>query len=209
MDEGINKKKIFREFIVAFLITMSMATFSSRARSSHGYNSNDVLAQQTRHDIYKLIEENEGMHFRMICRKLDRKMGVVQYHISVLEKEGLIRSVKDGRYKCFFVTNKNRDPLVYRPYTELNQEQKKVRQNMVTSMRRVTPSNILTNLATHSKVSHQELAKLCNVSPQAITFHCQKLSNMGLIDSIKEGRQKYYTLTDAAKEILPYIDINN
>ena len=64
---------------------------------------NELLTQETRNAIYEVIKKNPGVHFREVCRSLDRKMGVVQYHARLLEEAGLIQSFGDGRYKRFFI----------------------------------------------------------------------------------------------------------
>ena len=83
-----------------------MTSFSGRGKYSRDNKKENVPDQETRNSIFQLIKDNEGLHFRKICRMLDKKMGVVQYHVSVLEKGNFIRSVRDGRYKCFFCTDR-------------------------------------------------------------------------------------------------------
>jgi predicted transcriptional regulator len=199
-----------RHTLAFFIVAMSMATFTGRnVRGSSGYlTEDDILSQKTRSDIYQIIDENEGMHFRKICREIDKKMGVVQYHISVLEKNGLIRSVKDGRYKCFFSTRKGKsDATEYRPDLALSNDDKKLRESVVTAIKRKTPKKIIDEIIEKDKISHQELAKICEVTPQAITFHCQRLEKTGIIASIKVGRQKYYTLGEGIRPLLEFIDL--
>ena len=188
---------------------MTMATFSGRSvRGSSGYlTEEEVLTQKTRNDIYQIIDKNEGMHFRKICREIDKKMGVVQYHISVLEKNGLIRAVKDGRYKCFFSTRKGKsDANVFRPDTLLSNEERKLRESVVTAIKRKTPNIIINEIKDKKKISHQDLAKICEVTPQAIPFHCQRLEKTGIISSIKVGRQKYYTISEQIIPLMKFIN---
>ena len=181
-----------------------MATFSGDSKAQTAYSDpDDLLSQKTRADIFNLIDQNEGMHFRKICRKLDKKMGVVQYHISVLEKHGYIKSIKDGRYKCFFSEKHTLQEQFQ--MQQMTEDQQELRQFLITSMKRKTPKIIIEALMDDEKVSHQDLAKLCDVSPQAITFHCQRLTELSLIDSEKIGRQKYYQLSDEVKEIIHLI----
>ena len=72
-----------------------MTSFSGRGKYSRDNKKENVLDQETRNSIFQLIKDNEGLHFRKICRMLDKKMGVVQYHVSVLEKGNFIRSVRE------------------------------------------------------------------------------------------------------------------
>jgi len=195
-----------RNFAIALLLSISMTTFSS-SNYVKGINSinepNKVLTQETRNTIYKFIENNQGVHFRKICRDVGKKTGVVQYHLSVLEKNGLVRIVKDGRYKCFFTTR--RSCLEYKPEDDLTREQREFREKVITTMKRKTPEKIMKNLIENEETTHQTLAKICDVTPQAITFHAKRLEGLGLIKSAKIGRQKVYSITDRVTQIVNFL----
>ncbi|MHA1109911.1 MAG: winged helix-turn-helix transcriptional regulator [Promethearchaeota archaeon] len=203
-------KKFIRHLTIALLISMSMVTISGTGKkySRSAYGTSDVLTQSTRNAIYKNIKQNEGTHFRKICRDMDRKAGVVQYHISILEKKGLIKSIQNGRYKCFFVTNKGRDPTKhFEKKDELSFEQRSMREKVIAATKRETPKKIISHLNTKPNSSHQEIAGICGVTPQAITFHCQRLEQNLLISSYKVGRQKFYILTESVTQIMPYLSL--
>jgi predicted transcriptional regulator len=202
----VDRKNTMRNFAIALLLSISMTTFSSGSyvKGINSINeSNKVLTQETRNTIYKYIHSNEGVHFRKICRDVGKKMGVVQYHLSVLEKNGLVRVVKDGRYKCFFTTRRN--SLDYRPEDDLTHEQRELRDSIITTMKRKTPEKIMKNLIENEKTTHQTLAKICDVTPQAITFHTKRLEGLGLIISAKIGRQKVYSITERVSQIVNYL----
>ena len=202
----MDRKNTMRNFAIALLLSISMTTFSSGSYVK-GINSinepNKVLTQETRNTIYKSIENNQGVHFRKICRDVGKKMGVVQYHLSVLEKNGLVRIVKDGRYKCFFTTR--RSCLEYKPEDDLNREQRELRESVITTMKRKTPEKIMKNLIENKETTHQTLAEICDVTPQAITFHTKRLEGIGLIKSAKIGRQKVYSITDRVSQIVNFL----
>ena len=205
-------KKFVRHLTIALLISMSMVTISGTgkkySRSAYGTSNESVLSQSTRSAIYENIKNNEGTHFRKICRDMDRKAGVVQYHISILEKKGLVKSIQNGRYKCFFVTNTGRDPTkLFEKKDELSFEQKSMREKVIAATKRETPRKIISHLNKKPNSSHQEIAGICGVTPQAITFHCQRLQGLELIDSYKIGRQKFYVLTEAVSTIMPYLTL--
>jgi predicted transcriptional regulator len=198
-------KSMQRRAILLFCVGLCMASFGSGKTFGRGYgrrsvnSKDDILEQQTRNSIYQLIRDNEGLHFRKICRLLDKKMGVVQYHVSVLEKHGLIRSIRDGRYKCFFATDPEKTQNI--SPDQRNSEEESLRETIITSLRRKTPQILISYLAREKVASHQTLSTAASVSPQAITFHMTRLSQFGIIKSQKEGRQKFYSLTDIAKSI--------
>ena len=193
--------KVTKKTALLFLASACMASYSgTRRRHGRDYNSKtEVLEQGTRNSIYELIYQNPGLHFRHICRLLDKKMGVVQYHVSVLEKHGLIRAIRDGRYKCFFATNQTK--VINISPDDRNPEMDALRETIITSLRRKTPQVLIQHLVKEKIASHQALSNVAEVSPQAITFHTQRLQNYGIIESQKDGRQKFYTLSPNAKKI--------
>ena len=146
------------------------------------------LEQDSRSKIYNLIKGNQGIHLREICRKLDKKMGVIQYHIHVLEKANLIDSVKEGRYRRFFIHNGNGESS----------------KTLLCYLQRDSSRKILEYLAINDdeKVSHGDLAESLGISSQAITWHMKKLESEGIVSYEKIGKQKFYILIDPFKKIL-------
>ena len=70
-----------------------------------------------------------------------------------------------------------------------------------TNLRKTTPSKLIVHLIREDEASHQTLSQVASVSPQAITFHTKRLAQFGIIESSKEGRQKFYRLSPPAREI--------
>ncbi len=151
-------------------------------------NDRVELEQNTRSRIYNLIRDDEGIHLREVCRKLDKKMGVIQYHINVLEKAGLISSLKDGRYRRFFINN--------------NHESNDKRSLIISVLKREPSFKIMQALLENEKVHHNDLASLLNISSQAITWHIKRLQAYELIDFEKQGKQKVYFIRE---DVLPLI----
>ncbi|MFX0065318.1 MAG: hypothetical protein ACFFC7_24370, partial [Candidatus Hermodarchaeota archaeon] len=71
--------------------------------------------------VYRAIELNPGIHFRKLCRELNRKTGVIQYHLQVLElKENRIRSHQDGeKFTRYFPSNSHLAKLANGNYYNL------------------------------------------------------------------------------------------
>ena len=181
---------------VLLLSLCGMASYGNTRRYTREFQRKELLEQPTRSSIFELIKRNPGLHFRAICRVLDKKMGVVQYHISVLENAGLIRAIRDGRYKCFFSTDGE----------NVNPEDRDVVRDTLsdfikTNLRKTTPSKLIIHLVRENEASHQKLSQVAAVSPQAITFHTKRLAKFGIIESSKEGRQKFYRLSHSARDI--------
>src|SRR4030043_112706 len=118
--------------LAAVLVGVCMAGLPlSSAVQGSSLITNELLNQDTRSSIYEVIKVNPGFHFRKICRTMNKKMGVVQYHARLLEEAGLIQSFDDGRYKRFFV-----------PQTLGSKDDKKLPQNLVGFLQRGTSEEI-------------------------------------------------------------------
>lgn len=188
---------------LSFLFIICLSTFVNVDQvqpNSHNLSQKEILEQPTRNSIYELIKLNPGLHFRSICRVLDKKMGVVQYHLKVLEKAHLIRSIRDGRYKFFFEnTVENLKP------GENNSQQQKFADLVKAQLRKKTTSKIIMHLWQNPNAGHQSLSDIAGVSPQAITYHTKNLVKLEIIQVHKEGCKKFYQLTPLTNEILQKI----
>lgn len=172
---------ILSSYIIFFMIATNVQNFNL-------FPSQVKLNQSTRQQIYDVILQNEGIHLREICRTLDRRMGVIQYHIYVLESANLISSMKDGRYKRFFVNHQ--DSLEERVVIAL--------------LHRETTAKVLNIIheMNGKGVSHSAIAKELNSSSQALTWHIQKLAEANVILTTKKGCQKYYQINPPFLPIL-------
>lgn len=145
------------------------------------------LQQETRSNIYSLISKEEGIHLREICRRLDKRMGVIQYHIYVLERAGIIKSQKDGRYRRFFLNG---------------QEDRTERNAILSLLKRPTTCKIIVFIFEKQEISHAELAQRLGISSQAITWHIKKIQKQELIFSEKQGKQKIYHLNPEYESLI-------
>ena len=164
---------IISSFFIYFMIATNVQDYNL-------FPSQATLNQSTRKKIYKIIEENEGIHLREICRLLDKKMGVCQYHIYALEKANLISSMKDGRYKRFFVNHKGAPE----------------ERQLISLLRRESTAKILILIYEHNSkgISHSAIAKELDSTSQAVTWHIHKLDDAGIILINRQGCQKFYQI---------------
>jgi predicted transcriptional regulator len=139
------------------------------------------LNQPTRLEIYNFVKDNSGVHFRGICTGLGLSVGVVQYHLGVLEQSGLINSVRDGENKRFFE---------HQAFTKINVP-------LAVLMRHDTTAKILTLLAQNGSVLHRDLASCLGISSQALSWHMAQLKDAGLVSAQKVGVNVKCSLTDA------------
>ncbi|MCW4022103.1 MAG: winged helix-turn-helix transcriptional regulator [archaeon] len=139
-----------------------------------------VLNQTTRVQIYNFITDNPGVNFRGICSALALPIGVVQYHLTVLDKGNLISDCRDGRNKRFFKSRKFSD-------TEMK---------IISALRHETVEKILTILHDEESEAHGKLAQRLNISSQALTWHMKQLQQDGLVTGLAEGLTIKYSLAE-------------
>lgn len=61
----------------------------------------EVLDHFVRGQIYGVIKSKPGIHYSEIMRQIGIGNGTLSYHLHMLEKQGFIKSINDGRLKHF------------------------------------------------------------------------------------------------------------
>jgi len=131
----------------------------------------------TRTEILNFIAENPGVQFRAICAGLGLSIGVVQFHVGQLLKNGLINSNRKGRYKRFFTGNFSRAEI-----------------EAISVARLGRVRCILKALLEGKALSHHELAKRVCISSQGLTWQMNRLQETGFVEETREGLKVTYTL---------------
>ncbi len=62
----------------------------------------DALELETRRRIYRKVSAVPGMYFREIQRTLGLEVGETEYHLSYLERAGLLSVQLEGNRKRYF-----------------------------------------------------------------------------------------------------------
>ncbi|MCW4018822.1 MAG: winged helix-turn-helix transcriptional regulator [Candidatus Bathyarchaeota archaeon] len=135
----------------------------------------------TRTDIFNFVGSNPGVQFRAICSSLGLSIGVVQFHLAQLQRNGLITSFRKGRYKRFFPANRfSRNQM-----------------ELISTLRLSTVRNILKALLEGKRLSHHELAVRVSISSQGLTWQMNRLRETGLIQEVRNGLNVNYAIQQA------------
>lgn len=129
----------------------------------------DVLSHFTRGQIFGYIQANPGTHYNDIIQHLGLHNGVGAYHLQVLEREGFIKSLRDGIYKRFYPMG------VKVPEKRLH----------LSRIQR----DILTEIQKHPGVTQKHISKLLEESKQVVNYHVKVLESAGLIRLERVGRE--------------------
>ncbi len=134
--------------------------------------------QDTREDIYYLIKENPGIHFRGIAKELNREVGVIDYHIQDLERDRIIVSVKYRSLKIYFDHS-----------WEKSLHEVKI---IVANLKKNTTRSLLLLLGENKEnqnVPLKELATILGKSPSNLHWHVKRMIDDRIVRSIRRGRE--------------------
>ena len=128
-----------------------------------------VLDHETRGMIRGYIVANPGDHYNAIKEALELPNGTLAYHIQVLQKESIVKSVKDGKFRRFY------------PY-----EMRLPEGGVPTKIQRV----ILDLIRANPGITPRDAAALLGLTPSTVSYHIEKLEDLDRIEYRREGISK-------------------
>jgi len=143
----------------AVIAAISATLFFSRLKTK------SLLENANRNRIVKVITGDPGIHFRKLSRIVDLKQGVLSYHLNVLEKSELVKSVQDGNNRRFY------------PY-----DQKVKPEMFLTDLQR----SIVQVIYDSPGISQSKISKQLGRSKALINYHLRILREANLVNMEKE-----------------------
>jgi uncharacterized membrane protein/predicted transcriptional regulator len=137
----------------------------------------EVLDHYTRGKIHGYIIANPGEHYNSIKAQLRLKNGTLAYHLRVLEREGYVKTTRDGMFKRFYPM----EALVPRRKSEFSAIQEIV----------------LESIRNSPGANQNELARRMGVSSQVVNYHIRNLVAAGIVRLERDGRETRCYLTDS------------
>jgi predicted transcriptional regulator len=144
---------------------------------------NNILDNRGR--IYDYIKNKPGSHLRKISKELVIAMGDIQYHLSILEKSGLVKSRRIGIYKVYYTVS----------ILEGREE------SILAILQQETPREIVIHIVQHSGVTQSEIADHMGFSSPTINWHMSNLIEFGLVKAQKDRQFVKYYLEGDVKDI--------
>jgi uncharacterized membrane protein/predicted transcriptional regulator len=151
----------WNEVVILAIITQFLPLYSKIRRE-------EVLDQYTRGKIHGYIIANPGEHYNSLKAQLDLKNGTLAYHLRVLEREGYVKSARDGPFKRFYP----QEAVVPKNRSEFSSIQEIVLENV-----RASPG-----------ITQNDVAVRMGVSSQVVNYHIRNLVRAGRIRLQREGR---------------------
>jgi predicted transcriptional regulator len=134
-----------------------------------------VLDNRARYLLHGIIIDNPGIHYRALLREFGLSNGITTYHLDVLEREGFVRSVRDGRLRRFYSVNV------------------KVPQD-----RRLTPkqlgSRIRSLVEGNPGISQKQVIEELGLPRRTVGYHLRDLVSSGELQASRKGRNTIYRI---------------
>lgn len=141
------------------------------------FKDNDLIQLKIRRSIYRFILENPGLYLSELSRKLNIPKSTLRYHLNYLEKQELLTTNQDYKYKRYFV----KKDIGYIEKKTLN------------IVRLETTRNVLLYIMIVGVASQTELAKELIKHPTTIDFHLKRLLKYNIIEQAPAENGVVYT----------------
>jgi predicted transcriptional regulator/uncharacterized membrane protein len=137
----------------------------------------EVLDHYTRGKIHGYIIANPGEHYNSLKAQLRLKNGTLAYHLRVLEREGYVKTTRDGMFKRFYPMEA---PLPRR-------------KSEFSGMQEI----VLEHIRAEPGTNQNELARRMGVSSQVANYHIRNLVAAGMVRLERDGRETRCYLNDS------------
>lgn len=148
----------------------------------------DRQTSNLRSRIHKYINGHPGIHLRELRRCIGCAMGTLQYHLSLLEDEGIIKSIRVGNTRHFFPDGFSSKNQILR---------------LTALARNPIIHSIVNECTSTNPVTRAELSRLLGIDVSIVSYYVSHLLNFEVLRTIRVfGREKPLMLTDWALESL-------
>ena len=138
------------------------------------------LENKMRELIYEYIELKPGENYSSIKKTLGLANGTLVYHLKILKKENLIRSVSNGRYKRFY------------PFESDELDKSMIYDHDGPQMLTDLQKKIIEKIEEQPEISQIEVARSLGVSKQVVSYHIIKLAKAGVLDPKRKIKSRTY-----------------
>lgn len=138
------------------------------------------LESEKRKKIYNFILKHPGLHLNELSRKLNIPVSTVNYHISYLKKLEIIVARPNGRYVRYFIAEK------------MGIKEKEI----INLLRQDVPLKIIMFLILYPKSSQIKISKYLDRHSTTISFHLDKLIDMGIVEYSLNGNEINYKVNN-------------
>ncbi len=148
-----------------------------------------VLDHHGREVVYQRIKQEPGISTHRLASTVEFGWSTLAYHLRVLERNQLVISVRDGRYKRFF----DRESGKYA----------NGRKYAVVVLRNETTFGIARAVLERPGTTQKELSEKFQLSPSTVHWHVERLQDANLTVKDRDGHNVRYRPGPAWSEVDP------
>lgn len=134
-----------------------------------------ILDHEKRERIYMYVSERPGVNYSTIKEDLALPSGVLVHHLRMLEKNGLVRSMREGNLRRFAAAHSSMPPIPPRPLTPAQ-------------------SRVL-HVLLDEPMSQRGLAERLGISRQGAMQHVRELERRGFVEERDAGGERRWHAT--------------
>lgn len=150
-------------------------------------NADDLLEHPMRQEIFSVIQQHPGIHASQLAREMDVGWGTITHHLDKLQKGRLVTTRKVNNQKCFFEMGGN----ISRQDMEI-----------ASALKGDTASTIAQFVGANPMTSQKRMAEALGISPALASFHVKKLTNLGVLDKVRHGKETLLTTSDGLRRVM-------
>ncbi len=145
-----------------------------------------LLLHPFRRDLYQVLCENPGTYLLELVDMLESPLGTLTWHLRILEREGLVRSIKFAGKR------------IYYPKMLRSQEAEMA----YLTMRSDTAQRIFAYIVNNPGSYQEQMAESLGVHHDTIRWHVSRMEKVGLIRVVREGRKKRHHLAELGDSLM-------
>ncbi|UCG70314.1 MAG: winged helix-turn-helix transcriptional regulator [Thermoplasmata archaeon] len=138
------------------------------------------LDLETRREIFELISNFPGLHFREILRRLDTSSGNLNYQLNYMIKHDILVGIQDGNLKRYYLIGK------------VKGKEKRI----LACLRNETSRGLVLFLLLNPNSKFNELSLNFDLAPSKLAYHLKKLLDKEIIEKKRKGRTTLYKVVD-------------
>ena len=152
-------------------------------------NKKDILDLETKNKIYNFISKYPGLHLRELSRQLDIPKTTMDYHLSYLQKQGLIKKVVDGREHRYFTSEDISD----------------IDKNILNIIRRKAYYDVIFFIYRNYRATQERLSTKLNKSRSTISRRLNKLIELKIVEQVTINNTTFFRLVNQEELTLFFI----
>jgi predicted transcriptional regulator len=134
------------------------------------------LDLDVRKAVYNFISQNPGLSINEISKKLNLPDSIINNHLNILKKIGIIIERPEGRDIRYFVAEK------------INEVDKKI----ISLLKQDIPFRIIMYLLLYPNSSESMICKYLRRSPSTVEYHLDKLIDIDVVEFYPNGNEISY-----------------